>query len=197
MKLFSMFLLLAVVSGNTFAAMHKEEVEYKHGDTKLKGYVFWDDAFEGRRPGVLVFPEIWGMNDYVKLRAEMLAETGYIAFAADMYGDAKETRKTIEATSWHEGITGDVALWRDRAEVALKEFKSHENLERKKIAALGFSFGGASALQLAATGVEIGGFISMHGSLPVISNKEISIISARVLLLNGSLDKSVSKEGLE
>lgn len=196
MKIFSMFLLLAVISGNTFAAMHKEVVEYKHGDTTLKGHVYWEDAYEGRRPGVLVFPEIWGVNDYVKLRAEMLAETGYVAFAADMYGDAKDTREIEKATAWHKGVTGDVELWRERAEVALKEFKSHEQLDRKKMAVLGFGFGGATALQLAATGVEIGGVISMHGSIPEISKKDISVMSTRILLLNGSSDKSVSSEAL-
>ena len=85
MKIWQIAFLTMLLSGSALAVMQTETVDYKDGDVELKGYIFWDDAFSGPRPGVLVVHEWWGLNDYAKLRAEMLAETGYVAFAADMY----------------------------------------------------------------------------------------------------------------
>src|ERR1019366_455518 len=73
------------------AEIKLQEVDYKQGDVTLKGWLAFDDAVNVGRPGVIVFPEWWGLNDYAKHRAEMLAKLGYVAFAADMYGDGNVT----------------------------------------------------------------------------------------------------------
>ena len=95
MKAWQIGLALLLCSGQALAVMQQEAVSYKDGDVELNGVIFWDDAFTGKRPGVLVAHEWWGLNDYAKLRAEMLAETGYVAFAADMYGAGKITRQKV------------------------------------------------------------------------------------------------------
>ena len=86
MKAWQIGLALLLCSGQALAVMQQEAVSYKDGDVELNGVIFWDDAFTGKRPGVLVVHEWWGHNDYARKRADMLAELGYIAFAADVYG---------------------------------------------------------------------------------------------------------------
>ena len=71
------------------AAVQTKVIDYEHDGTKLKGFLAYDDATKDKRPGVLVFPEWWGLNDYAKTRAKQLAELGYVAFAADLYGEGK------------------------------------------------------------------------------------------------------------
>src|SRR5438046_3907382 len=81
------------------ARVQTREIEYRQGDTVLKGFLAWDDAVQGKRPGVLVVHEWWGLNDYARKRAEQLAKMGYVAFAADMYGDGD--RKSTRLNSSH------------------------------------------------------------------------------------------------
>lgn len=196
MKTFTIFMLLCLAFNNAFSAMHKEELVYKHGETELKGYVFWDDAFAGQRPGVLVLPEQWGMSDYVLLRAEMLAESGYVAFAADLYGNARVTRKEKEALNWKAEITQDVELLRERAKLGFDQLFSHEKVDTAKTAAIGYSLGGTTALQLAFSGVELGGIVSVHGALPATALIEAKKVRAKLLLLHGDDDQYVSKDNI-
>src|SRR5215212_3421766 len=79
------------------AAIKTQTVEYKDGETTLKGYLAYDDSIDKTRPGVLVVPEWWGLNDYSKSRARQLAELGYVAFAADIYGNGFNTTDQKEA----------------------------------------------------------------------------------------------------
>ena len=93
-------LLLFTLPIAAFAGIKTEAVRYQDGDTELKGYLVYDDARKGKRPGVIVVHEWWGLNDYARKRAEMLAKLGYVAFAADMYGDDKVTDHAQEASGW-------------------------------------------------------------------------------------------------
>ena len=83
------------------SALHAEvkskEITYKDGNVECRGYLAWDDAVAGARPGVLVVHEWWGLNDYARERAQMLAKEGYIAFACDMYGEGKQAAHPIVA----------------------------------------------------------------------------------------------------
>ena len=80
------------------AAVKTEVVEYEFEGTKMKGVLVYDDAKTGKRPGVMVVHEWWGLNDDAKSRAKMLAELGYVAFAADMYGNAQMTEHPADAS---------------------------------------------------------------------------------------------------
>ena len=77
--------MAAVLTAAGFApaAVQTKAIDYEHDGVKLKGFLAYDDAIKDKRPGVLVFPEWWGLNDYAKTRAKQLAEMGYVAFAAD------------------------------------------------------------------------------------------------------------------
>ena len=109
--------LAAVVAApiSADAAVQTKKVSYKHGDLECQGFLAWDDAVEGRRPGVLVVHEWWGLNDYARQRAEQLAKLGYVAFAADMYGEGKTAQHPKEALEMSTKVRANVEDWRKRA----------------------------------------------------------------------------------
>src|ERR1039457_2688333 len=81
----------------SWAALQSKAVEYKQGDAQLEGYWVYDDSFKGKRPGIMVVHEWKGLNDYAKHRADMLAQLGFIAFAADIYGKGIRPQSIQEA----------------------------------------------------------------------------------------------------
>jgi dienelactone hydrolase len=99
-------LVLVLCPGLVRAAIVTRTVQYTHDGEPLEGYLAYDDSLEGQRPGVLVVHEWWGLNDYARKRTRMLAELGYVAFAADMYGGGKTTRDPSEAGAWAGHLRG-------------------------------------------------------------------------------------------
>src|SRR5688572_1650799 len=93
------------------AAVKTETITYKVDGQNFKGILAWDDDVKGKRPGVLIFPEWWGVNDYAKKRAEQLAGMGYVAFAVDMYGDGKRTEHPKEAGELAGSVRKDSKVW--------------------------------------------------------------------------------------
>src|SRR5487761_1675974 len=114
------FIGLMLVAAAAQAAVQGKEVSYEADGTKLKGYVAYDDAVKGKRPGVLVVHEWWGLNDYARQRAEQLAGLGYVAFACDMYGEGKHTEHPQEAGQFAGEVRKNVKVWQGRAQAALK-----------------------------------------------------------------------------
>src|SRR6266567_9136395 len=106
---------LFVLAGSASSAVQTKKITYKHGDLECRGFLAWDDAVEGPRPGVLVVHEWWGLNDYARGRAEQLAKLGYIAFAADMYGEGKTAAHPKEAGEMASKVRANVEDWRKRA----------------------------------------------------------------------------------
>jgi dienelactone hydrolase len=197
MKYFILLLIplaAIVLAGDAAAGIHKETVEYSHGETVLRGYICYDDAFEGKRPGVMVVHEWWGLNDYAKRRAEQLAGLGYIAFAADMYGNGKTAATSEEAGKLVTPFRKDRKLMRDRAMAGLEVLRKHELTDKKRLAAIGYCFGGGTVLELARSGADISGVVSFHGSLDNPNPEDAKNIKAKVLVLHGAEDRSVKIE---
>ncbi|MCU0835209.1 MAG: dienelactone hydrolase family protein [Chromatiaceae bacterium] len=187
-------LLLLALPLAAAAAIKTETVEYQDGDTRLTGYLTYDDSVSEKRPGVIVVHEWWGLNDYARKRAEMLAELGYVAFAVDMYGDNKVTEHASEASGWLKQITENVDAWQRRALAGLDVLKAHERVDGERLAAIGYCFGGATVMQMAYAGADLDGVASFHGSLPPPADDQKGNIKARVLVAHGAADAMVPPE---
>src|SRR5205823_2382732 len=123
---------VAAVGGSTAdAAIKTKVVTYTYDGTTLKGFLAWDDAAKGKRPGVLVVHEWWGLNDYARKRAEELAKLGYVAFACDMYGEGKTTEHPKEAGQFAGEVRKNLKMWQGRAQAGLKVLQSQETVNPK------------------------------------------------------------------
>lgn len=186
----AVFLLLMMV-GTVHAKVVTEPMEYRDGDTVLEGYFAYDDAIAGKRPGVLVVHEWWGLNDYAKGRAKQLAELGYIAFAVDMYGNGVLAKTAQEAGALAGQFKDDRQKMRTRVERGLEVLKAHKLVDTGKLAAIGYCFGGTTVLELARGGGNVGGVVSFHGGLSTSSPAAKDAVKSRVLVLHGADDPFV------
>jgi dienelactone hydrolase len=179
------------------AEVRSAPVAYKDGDENLTGYLYWNDAVEGKRPGVLVVHEWWGLNDYARSRAEKLAELGYVAFAADMYGGNKVTSHPAQAGEWMKATTSDLEGWRSRAQKGLDKLASLAITDDSRLAAIGYCFGGSTVMQLAYAGADLDAVVSFHGTLPLPNGSEAQNIKGRVLIEHGNADSFIPPERAE
>lgn len=191
---FVMPLVLALAALPAFAAIQHKAISYQHEEASLTGHLYWDDATDAKRPGVLLIHEWWGLNDYAKKRARMLAELGYVAFAADMYGDAKVTDKPAQAKEWMQEITADVEGWRERAGLGLKQLLDSGLVDPHKTAAIGYCFGGATVFHMAYADMPLKGVVSFHGALPAAPEESKGKIGPSILVLHGQADSFVAPE---
>jgi dienelactone hydrolase len=189
-------LLLSVNSNAARAEIQTKQIDYKVGDTTCKGFLAWDDAVEGPRPGVLVIHEWWGLNDYARKRTEELAKLGYLAFAADMYGDGRTTEHPADAGKMAGEVRANVDNWRKRAEAALEVLKEQPQCDTEKLAAIGYCFGGATALQLAYTGADLDAVATFHGALPAATPEEAKQIKAELQINHGADDPMINAEAV-
>jgi len=186
--------LLALVLSAARAEVRTETVQYRDGDVELQGYLVWDDALKGKRPGVIVVHEWWGLNDYARKRAEMLAELGYAAFAVDMYGKGRVTEHAKQAGEWAKQINANVAAWQARSLLGLDVLRQQEQVDPGRVAAIGYCFGGATVMQMAYAGADLAGVVSFHGSLPVVTPPQAGNIKSSILVAHGDADGFVPAE---
>jgi dienelactone hydrolase len=190
-------LVLVWLTAPARAEVQTKSVEYTDGDVPLRGYFAWDDVYDGRRPGVIVVHEWWGLNDYAKRRARMLARLGYVAFAVDMYGKGRVTRHGQEAGAWMKQINSNIEHWQRRALLGLDILRQHEFVDPTRIGAIGYCFGGATVMEMAYSGAELDGVVSFHGSLPAATAEQADRIKAAILVEHGARDAFVSAEQIE
>lgn len=189
--------LLLAGAAEARAAVKHQTVTYEHNGVKMKGYLAWDDALQGKRPGVLVVHEWWGLNDYARKRAEQLAALGYVAFAADMFGEGKTTDHPKEAAALAGSVRKDEKIWLGRARAALKVLKDDPKVDGSKLAAIGYCFGGSTALQLANHGTDIAAAVSFHGALPTPDKDQLKKVRAKILILHGADDSFIPDEAIK
>jgi dienelactone hydrolase len=174
--------------------MKEELIEYRHDDAVLEGYLAYDDQMKGKRPGVIVVHEWYGLNDYAKARAEQVATLGYIAFAIDMYGKGIRAKNVEEAAKLAGIYRSDRRLMRTRAAAGLETLRQQPLADTGRIAAIGYCFGGGTALELARSGAELSGVVSFHGNLDTPNPDDAKAIKAKVLALHGADDPLVTPE---
>jgi dienelactone hydrolase len=193
MKMTVAFLISALLALPASAKIVTETVEYRQGDTLLKGYLAYDDAEKGKRPGVLVVHEWWGLNDHAKARARALAEAGYVALAVDMYGDGKNTVDPNQAKEWSGHLRGSPLL-RERAKAAYETLIGLPLVDKDRVGAIGFCFGGTTVLELAYSGLPVDAVVTFHGGLTIPSEQDLSRMQSKVLVLHGAEDAFVKPE---
>lgn len=170
-----------------------EEVKYKSGKKEFVGYIARPKV-EGIRPAVLVVHEWWGQTDYPRKRAEMLAKMGYVAMAIDMYGGRKVLDHPKDAGKFAMKTMKSTRKVKNRFKAALKEIKSKSYVDKAKIAAIGYCFGGGIVLEMARRGANLKGVASFHGSLATKKVAKKGKVKAKVLVLNGAADEFVPEE---
>jgi len=179
------------------ATVKTRELEYRQGDIVLQGFVAWDDAARGRRPGVLVVHEWWGHNEHARNQARRLAEAGYVGFALDMYGKGKVTSHPQEAQAFVSEATKDPAVLAARFNAALEQLKRDPHVDTTRIAAVGYCFGGAVVLGMARAGADLAAVVTFHGALATTSPAQPGKVKARILVLTGGADPFVPPEQVE
>ncbi|MFA9430733.1 dienelactone hydrolase family protein [Egicoccus sp. AB-alg2] len=175
------------MSDDSATQVREERVTYQAGDTKLVGYLATPATTAEPAPGVLVFPEWWGVTEYPRQRARQLAELGYVAFAADMFGDGVTTDEVEEAAR----LSGDTRLGpvsRERGRAALEVLTSQPQVDVSRVAAIGFCFGGDVALELARDGADLSAVVAFHASLTSIEPAGAGRFEPSVLVLHGADD---------
>jgi dienelactone hydrolase len=185
-------------AASTFAEIVLRPVDYTdEKGTALHGYVVYDDAVSGKRPGVLVIHDWRGLTDYTKMRADMLAKLGYIAFAADIYGEDIHTQGP---DAWGKAVgiyKGDRALYRERARAAYAAFLKQPLLDPMRVAAIGYCFGGTGVIEMARDGLDLKGVVSFHGGLDSRPLSPGATIKAKVLALCGADDPFEKAEDMQ
>ncbi len=176
------------------AGIHTKTVDYRDGEAELRGYLVWDDSSEEKRPGIVVVHEWWGLNEYARKRAEMLASMGYAAFAVDMYGKDQVTQHAEEARGWMKQITANVDTWQRRALLGLNLLRDEPMVDTERMGAIGYCFGGATVMQMAYAGANLKGVVSFHGSLPVPTPEQAKQIKGRLLIAHGAADSFIPQE---
>lgn len=187
-------LALGALAAFSSAAIVTKKVEYKQGDTVLEGFLAYDDSKTAPMPGVLIIHDWDGINGYEETRAKMLAEMGYIAFAADIYG--KETRpKTPQENGQHAGkYRADIPLFRARLQAGLDELKKQARVDKAKTAAIGYCFGGGGVLEMARSGADLAGVVSFHGSFATPLPAKEGVFKGKVLTIHAAQDPAVPTE---
>jgi dienelactone hydrolase len=192
-----LFATSALLAGASEARIVGKTVTYRAGGVSMNGFLAWDTDIQGPRPGVLVVHEWWGLNDYARKRARMLAEMGYTALAVDLYGGGRRAAHPDEAGRFSSELMKNFDAAKARFMAALEFLKGQETVDPGRIAAIGYCFGGGIVLNMARQGVDLKGVASFHGSLAAVEPAKPGEIKARILVLHGADDKFTTPEQFE
>jgi dienelactone hydrolase len=190
------FLSALIFSLSSFAAT-ETVIEYKDGKTVLEGVLFTPEKADKALPAVIVVHEWMGLNDYAKKRARQLADMGYVAFAADIYGKGVRAKDVKEASELSSMYKSDRKLLRSRINAALSTLRKQKGVDRKNISAIGYCFGGTTVLELARSGADVRGVVSFHGGLSTPTPEDGKKIKSKVLVLHGGVDPYVPATEVE
>ena len=189
--------ILTTMNSFCHADIVTKAVEYKHGDTVLEGYIAYDDKIKDPQPGVILIHEWWGLTDHMKNMTRQVAEMGYVAFAADMYGKGVVTDSADKARELSGQFNGKNELRRERLKAAFDTFAAQPQVDKIRIGAIGFCFGGTCVLHMAYSGLDVKGVVSFHGSLVPPAEGDAGKIKAKILVLHGADDPLVPAESIQ
>ncbi len=193
MKILILSSLLTALSLQLAAGIVTSEVNYRVEDTNFKGYLAYDNDMAGKRPGILVAHEWWGLNDFTKAQANKLAAMGYVALAVDLYGDGRNTTDPKVAQEWAGQVRGTPRL-RQRIQAGLTALLRDPRVDGDRIAAIGFCFGGTAVLELAYSGARIDGVATFHAGLILPGPEDLGRVKAKFLVMHGADDPYAAPE---
>jgi dienelactone hydrolase len=179
-------LAIALGTATARAEVKTQWVDYKQGDTQLRGYLAYDDAIKDKRPGVLLVHRRDGMTPLTLQNAEMVARFGYVVFAPDIFGAVPKDEE--ESKGMSARFNKDRSLMRARAQAGFDILRNNPMVDASKIAILGYCFGGTTAVELAETGAPIVGTVTIHGSFRDFQHDAAKNIHGRMLILHGAED---------
>jgi len=179
------------LSLGTLPLLAGQPLTYADGTTKLTGYVARPAAVKGKVPGVVVIHQWMGLTDHERKVSDDLAKLGYVALAADIYGEGVHPKNTAEAGKLAGTYKGDRALYRRRLAAAIETLKAQQGVDGNRVAVIGFCFGGTGALEAARAGLPVKGVVSFHGGLDVPTGFAPGPITAKVLVCHGADDPFV------
>ena len=185
------------INANAFAHLREQTIDYRSSDTVMKGFLVWDDAVTGKRPGVLVVHEWWGLNDYSRSRARQLAQLGYTALALDMYGDGKAATHPADAQEFMHSVMSQSEVMKKRFMAAKSVLERDDTVDPARIAAIGYCFGGYVVLQMAREGVPLKAVASFHGMLGTETPARANTVTAKVAAFNGGDDSMVPQTSID
>jgi dienelactone hydrolase len=186
--------LLLLAASQAMACVAGKEVSYSADGVTMKGYLAYDDQVQGRRPGVLVVHEWWGLNDYARKRARMLAKLGYTALAVDMYGGGRTADHPEDAGKFSGELRKNMEGAKARFEAAMQLLKDEPTVDPENVAAIGYCFGGGVVMEMARMGLPLDGVASFHGTLGTDHPAEKGKVKAKVLVMTGGDDPFVPKD---
>ena len=176
----------------TLAKPVRTPISYEVGGTSFEGVLIHDSSLQGEQPGIVLVPNWLGINEANLQQAELVAGTEYVVFVADMYGKDVRPANGQEAGKASGAVKGDRPLMRARINAALDQLrKADAPLDTDRLAAIGFCFGGTTALELARSGADVDAVVSFHGGLSSPTPADAKQIKARVLALHGADDPYV------
>ncbi|MCP3464345.1 MULTISPECIES: dienelactone hydrolase family protein [unclassified Bradyrhizobium] len=172
--------------------MKKTVLGYRDRASELQGILVTDESAASRRPGVVLFPDARGIGTHAIARAEQLTALGFVVLVGDLYGGGRTAPDVPQAIELMNGLRADTARWRERAEAARLALAGHNTVDATRLAAIGYCFGGGTALELARTGADLAAVVSFHGGFPSERPEDAANIKARVLVCHGAADALVS-----
>jgi dienelactone hydrolase len=190
-------IFLLVSSADAVPDIKEKTVTYSAQGVEMKGYLVYDGNISGRRPGVLVVHEWWGLNDYARMRARMLAKLGYAALALDMYGGDTVADHPDEAGKFSSELIKNFDVAKARFIAGMDFLKNQPVADPIRIGAIGYCFGGGIVLNMARQNIGLRGVASFHGSLTPSMPATSGSIKAKILVLNGEADSFVTPEQIK
>jgi dienelactone hydrolase len=183
--------------GPAAAQLKTQTVDYKQADTALEGYLAYEGNVTGKRPGVLLVHRRDGMTDFTRKHADMIAQLGYVVFAADIFGKGVLPKDIAEMRVETAKYNKDRLLMRARTQAGLDMLRQNSMVDPSRIAVIGYCFGGLAALELSHTAVSVVGTVIVHGSFHGFTPGAAKNIKGRLLILHGAEDPTAPLSELD
>jgi dienelactone hydrolase len=174
--------------------MKSEDIKYSGDGLTMHGRVYWDETRQGQRPGVLVFPEGLGISEHTYGFAHKLAEEGYVALACDYFGGGFHASNMADMGSKFQDLAGSSAHVRARGKAAYDALTARPEVNKGKVAAIGYCFGGHMSIELGASGVPLSAMVGFHSGVGGVTAADFKNIKGRVLVCLGADDPWVPPE---